>query len=449
MKYQRLFLIAFAFVLLSAIAVGLTQAQTQGPDGDGKGSGGPVSAEAIISAAFNYQGVLKENDTPVTGSRNMVFELFNNNTCAGAPLGTVTRNGVAVNNGFFTTTLDFNPGIFNGQELWLQTSVAGTDIGCQSLTAVPYALSLRPGATVAGSNSTYSLWVENTGTGDGIRGYSNATAYNYAGVYASNTADTGEGSGVFGYSEHGSGVYAEGADDDISAFRADNPNGPAGDFTANDPTYGARFENTASGDGLRSYSNTSTGPAWAAVYAYNTGTGSGIWADSTTGYAGYFGDDIFVEGSCTGCLLVYIGLNGGDTALEVGDLVAVNGVEAALAGTATPVLRLEAANAANSSAVMGVVQSAGQLVSSDREGQLSESVIRAEGTVAPGSYFFIAVQGLAQVKLDGPIAAGDTIALANGLAGRATTEGNSGPTIGRAVEGNTQFGLVWVMLNLR
>jgi hypothetical protein len=415
-KLQRYFLATVALTLLFALAVGLTQAQQ--PAAEGKDSGGPLSAEAAVTTAFTYQGVLKENGAPVTGSRNMVFELHNNNTCAGTPLITLTKNGVAVVDGFFSVSLDFGQGTFDGQALWLQAVVTGTDIGCQELTTVPYALSLRPGATIRDANTSYTLRVYNDDTGDAIRAYSESTAYNFAAVYAINLAPTGEGSAIFGSSIAGSGVYAKGSSADIAALRAENENGPVAHMTADDGSYGARMENTGSGDGLRSYSSTSAGTAWAAVYAYNTGSGSGVWADSSTGYAGYFAGDIYVDGNCVGCLLVYTGLNSGDRPLAVGDLVAVNGVESPLAGTTSPVLRLTAADATNGNALLGVVQSA-------------------------------VVQGLAQVNVSGPLSAGERVAFNNGVAGRATAEDPNALLIGRAVETSPNGGLVWVMLDIR
>jgi hypothetical protein len=59
-----------------------------------------------------------------------------------------------------------------------------------------------------GINTSYGLEVDNSsGTGDGIRGYSASTVYNYAAVYGVNDATTGYGTGVFGSSQKGGGLY--------------------------------------------------------------------------------------------------------------------------------------------------------------------------------------------------------------------------------------------------
>ncbi|NTU65999.1 MAG: hypothetical protein HGB05_21990, partial [Chloroflexi bacterium] len=54
-----------------------------------------------------------------------------------------------------------------------------------------------------GANTEYGLLLENTSTGDGLRAYSRATAWNYAAVFGANVAPTGYGTGVYGYSSKG------------------------------------------------------------------------------------------------------------------------------------------------------------------------------------------------------------------------------------------------------
>ncbi len=68
--------------------------------------------------------------------------------------------------------------------------------------------------------------------------------------------------------------------------------------------YAAYFNNGGIGDGIRAYSN-ATAENYAAVYAYNYSTGSGIYAASTAGYAGFFKGDVKVDGN----LKVYDGIN--------------------------------------------------------------------------------------------------------------------------------------------
>jgi len=97
-------------------------------------------------------------------------------------------------------------------------------------------------------NSSYAgnetLYVTNSATsGDGIRAYSAASAYNYAALKGSNTSS---GSGVYGYSNSGDGVYGRGV----------NGNGVFGYASAGDRS---------------------------GVYGYNAGSGYGVYAFSYSG----------------------------------------------------------------------------------------------------------------------------------------------------------------------
>lgn len=102
--------------------------------------------------AFTYQGVLNDNGTAVSGSVDILFELFDEvigGTLVGTPL---FSDNVAVTDGLVNAQLDFGPGVFNGDARWLQISVRPAWDGGgaeppyttltprQSLTPAPYAL---------------------------------------------------------------------------------------------------------------------------------------------------------------------------------------------------------------------------------------------------------------------------------------------------------------------
>jgi hypothetical protein len=102
----------------------------------------------------------------------------------------------------------------------------------------------------SGSNPSYALRVENSSTGDGIRGISYATANDYAGVVGASYADGG--SGVYGFAYNGVGVYAanSGSGRNQPAFRADNTNtgtGMAAYMTNSSSYHTAHFSNAGSG----------------------------------------------------------------------------------------------------------------------------------------------------------------------------------------------------------
>jgi len=115
----------------------------------------PVRAQGT---AFTYQGRLNVNGSAANGSYDFQFILFNS-TQFGFPVGPVVTNaGVAVNNGIFTTTLDFGAGIFTGTNLWLDLSVRTNGGGTfnellprQPVTPAPYAVFANTASNLLGT----------------------------------------------------------------------------------------------------------------------------------------------------------------------------------------------------------------------------------------------------------------------------------------------------------
>lgn len=97
--------------------------------------------------AFTYQGQLASSGQPATGSYDLQARLFNAEA-DGVQVGpVVVKLAVTVTGGFFTTSLDFGPGVFDGAARWLELAVrpaggAGyTSLAPrQPLAAAPYAL---------------------------------------------------------------------------------------------------------------------------------------------------------------------------------------------------------------------------------------------------------------------------------------------------------------------
>src|SRR5262245_24608621 len=112
-----------------------------------------------LSTEFTYQGQLRADALPASGSYDLQFALFDAVT-AGAQIGTTaTSSGVTVTNGVFTVVLDFGVHAFPGADRWLEVSVqpAGgsgytTLTPRQQLTATPYALALPNLRTEASMN---------------------------------------------------------------------------------------------------------------------------------------------------------------------------------------------------------------------------------------------------------------------------------------------------------
>jgi hypothetical protein len=169
----------------------------------------PLLVLTQVDTAFTYQGYLEEAGSPAQGSYDFLFRLFNAASGGVQAGGDNVRGDVPVARGVFTTVLDFGPE-FNGRALWLEIAVRpGISTGDytillprQLLTAVPYALSLRPGAVIqnkSGSGhglevwsdaSTHlgtSLWVENENATSGIALWGRAQGTD-ATIISSNTS---------------------------------------------------------------------------------------------------------------------------------------------------------------------------------------------------------------------------------------------------------------------
>lgn len=100
------------------------------------------------SAAFTYQGVLRENGLPANGAYDLTITLWDD-PAGGAQIGgAVSLPGVIVQDGLFTAVLnsadEFGPGAFSGPPRWIEISVSGVTLAPrQEATAAPYAAFAR------------------------------------------------------------------------------------------------------------------------------------------------------------------------------------------------------------------------------------------------------------------------------------------------------------------
>lgn len=429
---------------------------------------GTAGITALAGNAFTYQGYLTDGGVPANGPYDFSFSLYADLGGTQWVANALSVNDAQVTNGLFTVAVDLTDAMYgdvyfylNGEARYLRIGVRpGASSGSytsltplQPLTPAPYALALPGMNTVQNDTSANVLggysWnyaspgiVGATIGGGGHEGGRNEVQDNYAtvGGGASNVASgeyatipggqSNEASGDYSFAagyrakanQNGSFVWADSTAADFGSTASNQFRVRAGggsEFLADNDSHGLRVENSGSGDGIRGYATTSA-TNWAGVYAFNWGTGPGLYANTSGGtYSGYFMDSIYVEGSCIGCTLVYLALNGDDEALEAGDLVAVGGVETPLTGTSAPVLRVRRAGAGDT--VVGVVQSRATIATSDKEGRALQSAERVAGAAAPGEHLFVVVSGLAQVKADageGAIATGQRLVVA-GRAGHA------------------------------
>jgi hypothetical protein len=195
MKHKSL-LIVMALVMCVALA-GTVVAQGNKPE----------AVEAAITTKFTHQGQIKRNGVLYNGTCNMRFTLWDAGT-AGAQLATYTPpTQIPVSDGVFTVEVDFGAS-FTGQTRWLQAEAKCADdadytnLPRVALNAVPYAMSLVPGAVIS-TTGALGLTVR-APNGNPLVAYGGANGY--AAIYGSDTSATG-GFGVYGISNKGTGLW--------------------------------------------------------------------------------------------------------------------------------------------------------------------------------------------------------------------------------------------------
>jgi hypothetical protein len=160
MKRKRIYAGLLILCCLCTLAIGGTLAKST-PDPPQPET--PLTVDALVSSKFSYQGMLRENSAPVTGTRDMNFHLYSNDTCTASVGGLISMPDVPVSNGLFNVELSVSQNNINGQGLWLKTEIKGTTVACQEILPVPFAFSLRPRAEISGERTNwYALMIENT-----------------------------------------------------------------------------------------------------------------------------------------------------------------------------------------------------------------------------------------------------------------------------------------------
>ena len=347
MKSRRILVIALATALLLSLAGGLSQAQ--GPGGElplpvtdaqqsDEAAGRAAQPDATLElagdlgAGFYYQGTLTEAGVPVSGVRQMEFKLFDA-ALLGDQVGDTLTQNVTVTKGQFSTILNWGSAQIYGQSLWLAVRAKDSggvwrDLGRRQILAVPYAMSLIPGAEIIGTNTGNVLHLESaangyplrvittasgydgvwgTGTNQGVYGDTTGTGSSDSGVYGGAFASTGSAKGGYFYSSKGTGVYGS----------SSTVEGVYGEATSTTTEAHGVYGKTASSTGISAgvyglsasdgpsfgmYARTDS-PGGKALWGYassGTGTpyaiGGGAWDN---GYAGYFVGRVNVTGNVT------------------------------------------------------------------------------------------------------------------------------------------------------
>jgi hypothetical protein len=298
-----------SLIILVILFLGRAGIKAQEPEEVGQSSTENISITALVSNKINYQGVLRENGNLVDDPRDMAFRFYSNSGCT-TQVQSITQNNVPVDQGIFSVKLPVAPAHFNGQGLWLRVVVEGNIlVSCEEIIPVPYALGLRPGVDVIGSNSNDStVYVSNTATTGASSGvYGKSSSPSGSGVFgeATNTNSGGTANGVYGKSSSpsGNGVFGwatstnpGGAADGVYG-KSSSPSGRGvyGETEAlNGTTYGVfGLSHSTSGRGVYGWTPASNGTTYGVLGYSESTSGRGVYGEvnatsgTTYGVYGY------------------------------------------------------------------------------------------------------------------------------------------------------------------
>ncbi|HSN78664.1 MAG TPA: hypothetical protein VL334_26640 [Anaerolineae bacterium] len=451
----------------------------------------PLAPAVDIGPSFTYQGFLEQGGVAVTGSCDFEFRLYGVAT-AGTQIGTTQAiSGQAIDQGRFTVALNFGAGAIDGQARWLQIAVRcpsgsgafTTLTPRQVLTATPYALSLRPGAVVAGtvaSGGVLNLTNNSSASGDvGLKVTSApigvqvdsarniGVQVNSSGSHGVEVADAGEMGVYIEYAgSYGVGIYTS-ADDGVSVYSAGTPSASSPSSTKDGfEVAGAEgfglYVGRADGDGVRIRSTGDDGiqigedrvyPNYG-LYVPEPGTPNETLLPNTANTAGewalYTADNISV-GNISASAQTIVAVAASD--LAAGDVVSAGGLADALPGSLNRLAQVRLADGA--AGVIGVVASRVELQPAPgKNGLLIPHSVA--GPAKAGDYVALTVLGAVQVKAQAgsAILPGQRVTAGANGAARAlqtrTIEGmvvaEGAPTLGVALQ-EPADGMVWVFVS--
>ncbi len=240
-----------------------------------------------LGTSFTYQGRLNHSNSPVSGVVEFRFTLWDA-ASGGNQIGSqYTVPGVAVTDGFFTTSVDFGDTAFNGQTRYLQIAVRQqsgiftTLSPRQVVSATPNAIGVRLPLSESASSSGSLLSLTNTGAGAAFNGVGQ-NGYAFIGTTTGAGAVTFRGSATNGYAFLGTangpnGIGVAATHEDASGTT------PALYAVTNSASTGAVAM-------LASVATTTAGDDSRAVWGINSSTnGIGVYGQSISSGWGVYG----------------------------------------------------------------------------------------------------------------------------------------------------------------
>lgn len=455
------FYAAVAFALISLVAVTLAgRSFAQGEVMPEPAPAGAAASAATVGSGFAYQGrVADDTGNPIDGPCDLRFDLYDA-ASGGTKIGEVLSPNQPVADGLFALTLDFGAAAFRGDARWLEIAVrcpAGSGTyrtldGRQSVSAVPYAMGLRPGAQIIGSLSggVAGLGVINNSSGFSVGLFGQSTGTSGTGIGVAGRSASPDGFGVHGISEPtGTGVRG-------IAFAGTGVWGSSVDWVG---TYGYSEKY----QGVLGQSGTGAGvvgvsDAWIGTYG-ESDTYVGVWGQSvdSTGVRAFSQNGMGLHASSeTGLAARFDGRASADIleitgGSDLAERFEVSGGAVVEPGT---VMIIDADNpghltpstVAYDRKVAGVVSGAGDVAT---------GLVLHQAGVLEGDTV-VAIAGRVYVRaeaLSGPIAPGDLLTTSDrpGYAMAAIDHDRAqGAVIGKAMTGlESGTGLVLVLINLQ
>lgn len=196
----------------------------------------------------------------------------------------------------------------------------------------------------------------------------------------------------------------------------------------------------------------------------DSASNNGILVGSAGNWAGRFVGNIYVDGSCNGCLQAHFAVNAGDRPLQPGDVVSIESITVTDLDTAPDLWQVVHAQPGRN--VVGVVAGRAELYTDESHApdQTGQGLAPREGPAQAGEYVTVVYSGPMQVRAapgESAIAAGTRLtaaatpgqvrALRSFKAQLAEGAGvvdmlETAPVIGVALEA-PKDGLVWVLVN--